>query len=109
MPTFIQTGRMSQQTLKGLTDNPEDRFQAVSDVLAEAGATLKEYYFTSGENDWLMIIEAENLEAIAAAALVAGGSGAAASTTTCQAWTSSEFVAVAAKAGQIAGKYRKPG
>ncbi|WP_169054121.1 GYD domain-containing protein [Nitratireductor sp. XY-223] len=109
MPIYIQTGRMSEQTLQGLIENPEDRFQAVSDVLAEAGATLKDYYFTSGETDWLMIIEADSLEAVAAAAMVAGGSGAAASVSTRQAWTSAEFKAVAAKAGQIAGKYRKPG
>jgi uncharacterized protein with GYD domain len=109
MPTYIQTGRMSEQTIQGLIENPEDRFQAVSDLLAEAGATLKEYYFTSGDTDWLMIIEADNLDAVAAAAMVAAGSGAAASVSTRQAWTSAEFKAVAEKAGKVAGKYRKPG
>lgn len=109
MPIYIQTGRMSDTTIQGLIDNPEDRFQAVSDLLAEAGATLKEYYFTTGDTDWLMIIEADDLDAAAAAAMVACGTRAATDVTTRQAWTSAEFKAVAAKAGQIARKYRKPG
>ena len=109
MPTYIQTGKMSEHTIRGLIENPEDRFQAVSDLMAEAGATLKEYYFTTGDTDWMMIIEADSPDAAVAAAMVAGGSGAATGMSTRQAWTSAEFKAVAAKAGQIADKYREPG
>ncbi len=108
MPIYIQTGRMSEQTIQGLIEDPEDRFQSVSDVMAQAGATLKEYYFTTGDTDLLMIIEADNIDAAVAAAMVAAGAGAVSDVSTCQAWTSAEFKAVAAKAHQVAGKYRKP-
>ncbi|WP_421725200.1 GYD domain-containing protein [Bauldia sp.] len=108
MPIFIQTGKMSEQFVHELSEDPENRFKAVSDVMAAAGATLKEYYFTTGETDWLMIIEADDLDAVAAASLVALGANGAASVSTCQAWTAAEFKAVAAKAGEIASKYRQP-
>lgn len=109
MPTFIQTGKMNQDTVQGMMNNPEDRFQAVSDLMAQAGATLKEYYFTTGDSDFLMIVEADSVEAAVAAAMVAGASGAASDIKTRRAWKSSEFKAVAKNAGQIASHYRKPG
>ncbi len=109
MPTFIQMGNMTQATIDGLTSKPEDRFQAVSDVMAAAGATLKEYYFTTGENDWLMIFEAESADASAATALVAGAFGAAVNIKTIQAWSSAEFKDIASKANAIKARYRAPG
>lgn len=109
MPTYIQTGKMTQATMEGLLNEPEDRFQAVSDALAAAGATLKEYYFTTGENDWLLIFEADSPDAFAAGALLASADGAAYNMKTVHAWTSSEFKDIAAKAGGIRDKYRVPG
>lgn len=109
MPTFIQTGKMTQSTIVGLVDKPEDRFQAVSDIMAAAGATLKDYYFTTGENDWLMILEAESADASAITALVAGAFGAAADVKTMQAWTSDEFKDLATRAAAIRAGYRAPG
>lgn len=109
MPTYIQTGKMTQATMLGLINEPEDRFQAVADALAAAGATLKEYYFTTGENDWLLIFEADSPDAFAAAALLAGADGVAYNMQTVQAWTSADFKDVAVKAGAIRDKYRAPG
>jgi uncharacterized protein with GYD domain len=100
---------MTKATMDGFINKPEDRFEAVSAVLAAAGATLKEYYFTTGENDWLLIFEVDSADAFAAAALVAGADDAATHMKTVQAWTSGEFKAVASKASEIREKYRTPG
>jgi uncharacterized protein with GYD domain len=109
MPTFMTTGRLTQSGLQGLAKKPEDRSEAVGKLLAAAGGKLMHYYITTGDNDFLLISEADGPEAPVAAVMAAACAGSVADVKTMQVWTSAEFQAVAAKAGQITGTYRAPG
>ena len=109
MPTFITTGRLTQEAVKGLAAKPEDRSEAVGKLIAAAGGKLLHYYVTTGDSDFMLITEASGAEVAVAACMAAAASGAVSDVHTIQAWTSAEFKAVAAKAGQVAAAYRAPG
>lgn len=109
MPKFMTTGRLSQSAIQGLAAKPEDRSEAVGKLMAAAGGKLLHYYITTGENDFMLISEADGAEAAVAAVMAAASSGAVSDVKTTQVWTSAEFKEVAAKAGQIINAYRAPG
>jgi uncharacterized protein with GYD domain len=58
MPHFMLKGKFSQESVKGLTANPQDRRKAAEVALAAAGAKLKDYYFALGDADVLVTYEA---------------------------------------------------
>ncbi|MEV8466483.1 GYD domain-containing protein [Fluviibacterium sp. DFM31] len=109
MPTFIMTANLTQQSMQGMIDKPEDRRAALGALFTATGATLKDLYFTAGERDILMIVESDDPNAAVAAAMVAGASGAGTGLQTVRAWTPAEFAEIAKKAGAAASSYRKPG
>ena len=109
MATFIVQGRFSTAAIKGLVAKPEDRRAAAAKLIAACGGKLKDYYFTTGENDFLVIIEADDGESAVVAGMAASASGAVSHITTTRAWTTGEFKKVAAKAGEAIGAYKPPG
>ena len=109
MPTFIVTGRLTQEAVKGLAAKPEDRSEAVGKLIAAAGGKLLHYYVTTGDTDFLLVCEAPGAEAAVAATIAAAAAGAVSGVRTVQAWPSAEFKSVAAKAGEVIGAYRAPG
>ena len=48
MPLFITQGRFTHDAWKGMIAKPEDRAEAVSQLLAKSGGKLLAYYFTFG-------------------------------------------------------------
>jgi uncharacterized protein with GYD domain len=88
---------------------PEDREPAVRKVIEAAGGKVVNFYFTTGETDFLLVSEANEGESIIAALLAAVAAGAISDVTTARAWTGAEFKAIAEKASKTASAYRPPG
>lgn len=109
MPTFITTGRFSSEAAKGLVARPEDRAKVVGKLMEAAGGKLVQYYFTTGDSDFLIIGEASDGADAVAVALAAASAGTVSDIRTIRAWTSAEFVAIAEKAGKLTGSYHAPG
>ena len=94
--------------MKGLLAKPSDREAATSALIAAAGGKLHSYFVTTGDSDFLMVTETDNLNDMLAALIVAGASGAVTGLKTVQAFTSAEFLAAQKRAGEIAQKYAAP-
>ena len=73
-----------------------------------AGGRLVNFYFTTGDADFLLITETNEAES-AIAALLAAAAGTISDVTTSRAWTGAEFKAVADKASKVASLYSPPG
>ena len=109
MATFILQGRFSTDAIKGMVANPEDRREAIEKLTVACGGRLKDYYLTTGENDFLIIVEADDGAAAVVAGMVVAAAGAVSKVTTTRAWTTAEFKKMAERAGEVAGAYKPPG
>jgi uncharacterized protein with GYD domain len=109
MSIYISRGRYSQSGLKGMIANPEDRQAAVSRLLENAGCKLVSMYITLGEDDWLIISEAPNEQAISAAMVAAAASGSISNCRTTVAMTTKDAMEAFRKSKQVAGAYKVPG
>jgi len=109
MATFIVQGRFSTEAIKGLVAKPEDRRAAIEKLISTCGGTLKDYYLTTGANDFLVIVEADDGEAAVVAGMVVAASGAVSNITTTRAWTTGEFKQMAERASKVIGAYKAPG
>jgi uncharacterized protein with GYD domain len=67
------------------------------------------FYFTTGDSDFVLISEANDAESIIAALMAAAAAGTISDVTTARAWTGAEFRAIAEKASNAASAYRVPG
>ena len=109
MPTFIVQGRFSTEAIKGLIAKPRDRRAIAAKLVAACGGKLKDYYATTGENDFLIIIEADDGESAVIAGMAAAASGAVSNVTTIRAWNSRDFKKLAERTGKVIGAYTPPG
>jgi uncharacterized protein with GYD domain len=108
MARYILTGNYSPAAMAGMLAHPSDRAAATGALVGAAGGKLIDFYLTTGEHDFLMVIEAPELLPLISALIVAGGSGAVANLSTAQAFTSAEFLDAQKKAGAIARSYAAP-
>ncbi len=109
MATFIIQGRFSADAIKGLVAKPQDRRAIAAKLVAASGGKLKDYYVTTGENDFMVIIEADDGEAAVVTGMAAAAAGTVSHITTTRAWTTKEFKAMAERAGKVIGAYKPPG
>lgn len=109
MMRLVTRGRFTQEYAKGLLAAPEDREPAVRKLVEGAGGKLLNFYFTTGDADFLLIAEAEDAESGIAALVAAEAAGTICDVSTSRAWTGGEFKAVAEKASRVASQYRPPG
>ena len=109
MTRLITTGRFTQDYMAKLTAAPEDREPPVRKLVEAAGGKLVNFYFTTGDSDFVLITEADEAEAIIAALMAAASAGMISNMSTSRAWTGAEFKAVAEKASQAASAYKAPG
>jgi uncharacterized protein with GYD domain len=70
MPLYMSQFSLTSEAWAALAQNPEDRTVAVRNLADSLGARLISYYYSFGEYDGLIIIEAPD-ESIAAAMVVA--------------------------------------
>lgn len=109
MPTFIAQGRFTGEAVKGMLQTPEDRTEPVRKLFEAFGGKLVSWYLTSGEYDWLLIVEAPSQEAVLPAAMVAAGGGGVSDIKTFAAYSGPETKAMFEKAGRAASKFKSAG
>ena len=95
MATFITTIKFTQQGIKGI-DQTTKRAAALMAVAKKMGVTVKDIYWTLGDHDGVLIIEAPDDETATALLLnlAAGGN---VHTTTVRAFTAAEMEKILAK------------
>ena len=109
MIRLITRGKFTGSHIKGLLEAPEDREPAVRKLVEAAGGKLIGFYFTTGDHDFMLVVEAPDAESIVAAAMAAAAPGTITDQNTVRAWTPAEFKPVAEKAAKAAAAYRAPG
>ena len=109
MIRLVTRGRFTKDYAKGLLAAPEDREPAVRKLVEGACGKLVNFYFTTGDSDFLLVTEADEAESVIAGLLAAAAAGTISDVTTSRAWTGGEFKAVADKASKAASLYRPPG
>jgi uncharacterized protein with GYD domain len=109
MIRLVTRGRLTDNYAKGLLAAPEDREPVVRKLIEAAGGKFLNFYFTTGDSDFLLISEANDAESIIAALMAAAAAGTISDVTTARAWTGAEFKAIADKASKAASAYRVPG
>lgn len=109
MPTFIVTGSYTQKGMAGLIENPSDRGAANKAFTEAMGGRMLGFYVTSGDNDFMIIIEAADSADIAAGVMVASGSGTVHGLKTIRAYDNDEFNKMQRAAGAMASKFQPAG
>ncbi len=109
MGIFITQGNYTQQAMKGMIDNPEDRESAVAGLMDSVGARLLQYYVTTGEYDFLIVSEGDSLTDLVAGLMIAGSTGGVTNLKTVQALTTQEAKAAMEKAKAARGGFRPAG
>ena len=89
MPHYITMGNFTDEGMRTIRDHPE-RIAAADQGLAAAGIKLQRF-FTLGQYDVVVVVEAPSDEAAATALLMVGSQGHI-RTTTFKAFTQEEFV-----------------
>ncbi len=108
MARYIVTGSYTAAAMKGMIAHPSDRAAATAALIAAAGGKMESYHLTTGDNDFTMTVQTDNLTNMLAAMMVAGASGAVTGLKTVQAFTTEEFLAAQKAASAVAGKYQAP-
>ncbi len=89
MPTFIITGKYTDQGVRTVKDAPK-RAQAARDLGKKLGVEIKQIFLTSGESDLLVIVDAANPDNVVKFNMMIGGQGNL-RTSTVRGWTEAEF------------------
>ena len=108
MARYIITGSYTAAAMKGMIAKPSDRAAAAGALIAAAGGKMEGFLLTTGDHDFSMVVQTDNITNMLAALMVAGASGAVTGLKTVQAFTSEEFMAAQKAAGAIAAKYQSP-
>ncbi len=109
MPLFILTGSYTPLAMRGMIANPSDREAATRSIVESSGGKMLSYYLTTGDNDFMMVIESSNAASMLAPLIVAGASGSVTGLKTVQAFTSAEFTDAQKRAGTIASSFKPAG
>jgi uncharacterized protein with GYD domain len=92
-----------------MVDNPEDRQSAVAALMASVGAKLLQYYVTTGEYDFLVVTEGDNISDLIAGLMIAGSTGGASNLKTFQALTTQEAKVAMDKANTARAGFKAAG
>lgn len=106
MTTYIVTGNYTSSAMKGMVAQSSDREAAVRPLVEGAGGKMIAYYATTGENDFLMILETDDTEGMIAALMVAGASESVSNLKTVQALSSAQFMSAQNRAGDLVSAFK---
>lgn len=109
MSIYITQGNYTGQAVKGMVDNPEDREGAVTALMESVGAKLLNYYVTTGEHDFMVISEGDNVIDVVAGLMVAGSSGGVCNLKTVEAISTAEAKAAMEKAHSARASFQSAG
>ena len=109
MAIYITQGNYSEKAIKGLVDNPQDRMSAVAGLMESVGAKLLNYYITTGEYDFLIVSEGDNLTDLFAGMMVAGSTGGVKNLKTIEGMTTKDAVKAMEKAKAARDSFKPAG
>jgi len=110
MGLYITQGNYSQEAVKGMVQNPEDRSPAVAALMESVGAKMLNYYITHGEYDFMVITETDDSNSeLLAGLMVAGAGGGVCNLKTTQAFTTQEAKSAMEKANQVVSGFKSAG
>jgi uncharacterized protein with GYD domain len=75
MIRLVTRGRFTKDYASRLVAAPEDREPAVRKLIEGSGGKLLNFYFTTGDSDFLAIAEANDAESVIGSLLAAAASG----------------------------------
>lgn len=105
---YIVTGTYTQTAMKGMIARPSDREQAARGIIEAGGGKIVLFLLTTGETDFLAVVEAPSTEGLLSSLLVIGASGAVAHLKTQQAFTSAEFMQAQKRSAAMVSAYMAP-
>ena len=108
VPHYMLKGKFSQESVKALTANPQDRRKAAAAALEAVGAKLKDYYFAFGDADVLVTYEAPDVATAASVAMTVGAAGTLTSVETVSLLTMEEAMEAMKKSGKSLKAYKPP-
>jgi uncharacterized protein with GYD domain len=108
VPHFMLKLKFSQDSIKGLVANPQDRRKAGEAALATVGAKLRDYYFAFGDADAIITYEAPDAASAASIAMTLGASGATSSAETIALLTMDEAMDAMKKSNKTIKSYKPP-
>lgn len=109
MPKYAVMGGYTAETWARFVQNPGDRAAPVRKAAESVGAKIDSLYWSFGEDDFLVIVDAPDDVTAAAVSVGVGGSGALRNLRTIKLITADELQKVLAKAKTVAGTYVPPG
>jgi uncharacterized protein with GYD domain len=74
MPTYISLIKLSHQGITSIKESPS-RLETAREIMRNFGAELKDFYFTMGQYDIVVVTEAPDDVAVAKGLLAIGSSG----------------------------------
>jgi uncharacterized protein with GYD domain len=89
MPTFILSLSWTDQGIRNVKDAPK-RSKAAQELAKKMGVEIKQLFLTSGDSDFIVIVESASGDNVAKFALATGSLGNV-RTRTVRAWTEPEF------------------
>jgi uncharacterized protein with GYD domain len=108
MPHFMLKLKYSNESIKGLVANPQDRRHAAEAALATVGARLRDYFFAFGDADAIITYEAPDAASAASLAMTLGASGATSSAETVVLLTMEEAMEAMKKSAKTLKGYKPP-
>lgn len=108
MARYIITGNYTQAAMQGMVAHPSDRGAATAAMITAAGGKQEAFYLTTGDNDFLMVVETSDVTKMLACLIAAGASGSSGGFKTVQAFTSAEFTEAQKLASAMAKAYKAP-
>ncbi len=109
MAMYIITGCYTSAAMAALVNEPSDREAAVRPLVEAAGGQMISFLITTGETDFSMVVEIDNIEDLIASLLTAGATGTVSNLKTIQAFTSAQFLEAQKKAGALAASFKPAG
>lgn len=109
MPHYAFTGGYTTQSWADMIANPGDRTGPVRAIAEAAGGRVIEFYWSFGEDDFLVIFEAPDDSVAAAFSIAVGSSGALRNTRTTKLIPAADGPTILGKAKTIRAAYALPG
>jgi uncharacterized protein with GYD domain len=107
MGYYLFQGNYAASSIKAMINQPQDRSIQVEKLLATVGGKLHHFFFSLGESDFVILLEAPDEGAVMAVSMAVGASGGISNIKTTKLISAAEAMAAMGKAQSI--KYVAPG
>jgi uncharacterized protein with GYD domain len=108
MAFYMYQGRYTQDAIKKMVANPEDRSKAAAWVAKAHGGKCHHYFMSLGDYDFMALMEFPNDEAATATSMAVASAGHVAGMKTTKLLTGAEAVKAMATANKAAQAYPVP-